>query len=80
MSDGVEPVASPPSYDEKDNSLKESSLEKGAVADYVVHADNSKFQFDAADLDRVQRRLKQRHVQMIAVREQPLELPRNSRA
>lgn len=38
----------------------------GPGADYVVAAD-SKFQFDASDLDRVQRRLQQRHVQMIAI-------------
>jgi hypothetical protein len=30
---------------------------------YVVRADD-RYHFDAADLDRVQRRLKQRHVQM----------------
>lgn len=54
----------PPTYEEKtDNS---SSVEKGPADEYVVQAD-SKFQFDAADLDHVQRRLKQRHVQMIAV-------------
>ncbi|KAI0923590.1 hypothetical protein AcW1_006502 [Taiwanofungus camphoratus] len=54
----------PPTYEEKtDNS---SSVEKGPADEYVVQAD-SKFQFDAADLDHVQRRLKQRHVQMIAI-------------
>ncbi|KAJ3485871.1 hypothetical protein NLI96_g4646 [Meripilus lineatus] len=42
------------------------SLEKGAINDYVVHAD-PRYHFDAADIDRVQRRLKQRHVQMIAI-------------
>ena len=49
-----------PVYDEKNES---GSLEKGGTHDYVVQTD-SKFHFNAADLDRVQRRLKQRHVQM----------------
>ncbi|EJF64342.1 general amino acid permease 1 [Dichomitus squalens] len=44
-----------------------SSLEKGAVHDYVVQQTDDRYHFDAADLDRVQRRLKQRHVQMIAI-------------
>ncbi|TBU27598.1 general amino acid permease 1 [Dichomitus squalens] len=44
-----------------------SSLEKGVVHDYVTTQTDSKYHFDAADLDRVQRRLKQRHVQMIAI-------------
>lgn len=52
-----------PQYEEKNDS---GSLEKAGTNDYVVHAD-SRHHFDAADLDRVQRRLKQRHVQMIAV-------------
>ncbi|KAI0358183.1 general amino acid permease 1 [Trametes cingulata] len=51
-------------YDEKDQT---SSLEKGAVHDYVVQHTDNKYHFDAADLDRVQRKLKQRHVQMIAI-------------
>lgn len=69
MSEGIEPANAsylPPSYDEKDKASREGSLEKGVIADYVVQAD-SHHHFDAADLDRVQRRLKQRHVQMIAV-------------
>ncbi|KII86065.1 hypothetical protein PLICRDRAFT_178353 [Plicaturopsis crispa FD-325 SS-3] len=41
-------------------------VEKGAPEDYVVTADSA-YHFDAADLDRVQRHLKQRHVQMIAI-------------
>lgn len=59
--------------DEKNDSASvERSLEKkgSAVAgehevshDYVVSGDD-RFQFDASDLDQVQRRLKQRHVQM----------------
>ena len=44
-----------------------SSLEKGPVQDYVVQQTDNRYHFDAADLDRVQRKLKQRHVQMIAV-------------
>ncbi|OBZ74157.1 Arginine permease [Grifola frondosa] len=56
----IDPV---PAYDEKDNS---SSLEKGGVHEYVQHTD-SRYHFNAADLDRVQRKLKQRHVQMIAI-------------
>lgn len=51
---------SPPVYDEKD------SEKNASHSDYVVQADD-KFHLDAHDLDRVQRRLKQRHVQMIAV-------------
>lgn len=62
------PDQGPPAYDlDKDPSAKdEGSLEKGPIGDYVVQAD-PRHQFDPADLDRVQRRLKQRHVQMIAV-------------
>jgi hypothetical protein len=41
---------------------KDSTLEQGPT-DFVVQADE-RYHFDAADLDRVQRRLKQRHVQM----------------
>ncbi|KIM44430.1 hypothetical protein M413DRAFT_353125 [Hebeloma cylindrosporum] len=41
-----------------------SNLEKG---DHVVAQTNPQFHFDVHDLDRVQRRLKQRHVQMIAI-------------
>lgn len=66
MSYTGQPPAHSAQLDEKDG----SSLEKGGLNDYVVHhndADSRQFQFDAADLDRVQRRLKQRHVQMIAV-------------
>lgn len=58
---------SPPPYDEKrdDERRDSSSLEKGKE-DYVVKAD-PRYQFDAHDLDQVQRKLQQRHVQMIAV-------------
>jgi yeast amino acid transporter len=46
---------------------QEKYLEKGEVeAPAVVVADN-RYHFDAADLDQVQRRLKQRHVQMYAL-------------
>jgi len=44
---------------------KESDSQLGTQA-FAVQA-NPKFHFDAHDLDRVQRRLKQRHVQMIAI-------------
>jgi len=42
------------------------SGEKYTGADYVVIADD-KFKFNASELDRVQRKLQQRHVQMIAI-------------
>lgn len=54
----------PPAYDEKKE--ESSSLEKGQPEDFVVTADE-RYRFDVHDLDQVQRRLKQRHVQMIAV-------------
>lgn len=50
-------------------SIEKYDAEKGDAEkgddpqDFVVTAD-SKFKFDVADTDRVQRRLKQRHVQM----------------
>lgn len=54
----------PPAYEsEKDN----GSLEKSsAPQEYVVQTDG-RYHFDVHDLDQVQRKLKQRHVQMIAV-------------
>lgn len=54
----------PPAYDDKKE--ESSSLEKGQPEDFVVTADD-RYRFDVHDLDQVQRRLKQRHVQMIAV-------------
>jgi len=45
---------------------KEDSMEKGGVTEHVVQTD-SRYHFDASDLDQVQRRLKQRHVQMYAL-------------
>ncbi|KAF8956961.1 general amino acid permease 1 [Flammula alnicola] len=45
---------------------KRDSLEKGLHEDPVVQ-ENPQYHFDVHDLDRVQRRLKQRHVQMIAI-------------
>lgn len=56
------------------NEKDSASLEKGSGEKYgdrfgeayVVQTDE-KFHFDAADLDQVQRKLKQRHVQMIAI-------------
>lgn len=49
-----------------DEKTEGSSLEKGAP-ELAVQDDKSGYAFDAADLDQVQRKLKQRHVQMIAV-------------
>ncbi|KAI0305792.1 general amino acid permease 1 [Multifurca ochricompacta] len=48
------------------NSYNNKSLEKGAPEQYVAPTDD-RYRFSQSDLDRVQRRLKQRHVQMIAV-------------
>lgn len=56
------PIPSPPPYDEKQD---DSSLEKGKEQCVVQTRNN--YQFDVNDLDQVQRKLKQRHVQMIAV-------------
>ena len=56
------------SLEKGDNGGDITKYEKGEKfhgADYVVTADD-KFQFDTRDLDRVQRRLQQRHVQMYA--------------
>ncbi|EJD07463.1 general amino acid permease 1 [Fomitiporia mediterranea MF3/22] len=61
-------------YNEKDEKDLHSnsdnvSLEKG-LGDATAHAavvEDERYHFDAVDLDRVQRRLKQRHVQMIAI-------------
>lgn len=52
-----------------DDKAEGSSLEKGSQ-DLAVQDEKSGYAFDAADLDQVQRKLKQRHVQMIAVRTQ----------
>ena len=53
---------------EKDQgSQEEKYLEKGEggpTQDYVVPVVEDRYKFDQHDLDRVQRRLKQRHVQM----------------
>lgn len=54
----------PPIYKEKRDDS--ASLEKGVDTAHVVQADE-RYKFDQHDLDKVQRRLKQRHVQMIAV-------------
>jgi amino acid transporter len=42
----------------------EASLEKGITPTVHVPRGNDRYHFDQSDLDRVQRRLKQRHVQM----------------
>ncbi|KAG8954100.1 hypothetical protein FRC00_006026, partial [Tulasnella sp. 408] len=65
------------SYNEKDPANEKvpsdaASLEKGGHHPagsnaYVAPADDDRYRFDAHDLDKVQRRLKQRHVQMIAI-------------
>ncbi|KAL5492326.1 hypothetical protein ACEPAI_3773 [Sanghuangporus weigelae] len=52
------------------SSSEKVTLEKGLGGDALTHAaivDDERYHFDASDLDRVQRKLKQRHVQMIAV-------------
>ena len=49
-----------------DEKTEGSSLEKGAP-ELAVQDEHSGYVFDPADLDQVQRKLKQRHVQMIAV-------------
>ncbi|KAF8628718.1 hypothetical protein AX17_005940 [Amanita inopinata Kibby_2008] len=56
------------SEDNKNNreSIAEKSVEDGDHA-YVHHDPDNKHRLDVHDLDRVQRRLKQRHVQMIAI-------------
>jgi yeast amino acid transporter len=41
-----------------------TSLEKGIAPTVHVARGNDRYHFDQSDLDRVQRRLKQRHVQM----------------
>ncbi|KAH9066797.1 general amino acid permease 1 [Lactarius vividus] len=50
---------------EENNIFNDKSLEKGP-AERAAPADD-RYHFDQSDLDRVQRRLKQRHVQMIAI-------------
>ncbi|CAE6459590.1 unnamed protein product [Rhizoctonia solani] len=58
------------SHDEKDyyTEDKNGSLEKGAYATQApIAQDDPRYHFDPHDLDQVQRRLKQRHVQMIAI-------------
>lgn len=50
----------------EDDHAEGSSLEKGAQT-LAVQDNTSGYVFDTADLDQVQRKLKQRHVQMIAV-------------
>lgn len=55
-----------PSNGSYEASLKDDKVDsEKATAGVVVTAD-ARYHFDAADLDRVQRRLKQRHVQMYA--------------
>ncbi len=53
-------------YTEKDESSKAShdNTEKGITPTTHVAYGNERYRFDQSDLDRVQRRLKQRHVQM----------------
>jgi len=43
----------------------EKGAERGQV--HTVPADDDRYHFDTHDLDQVQRRLQQRHVQMIAI-------------
>ena len=37
---------------------------ENAISEHCDVVDNDRYHFDAADLDKVERRLKQRHVQM----------------
>jgi amino acid transporter len=56
--------------DEKRESSKEidsGSLENGGSKEVPITNSNPQYHFDVHDLDQVQRRLKQRHVQMIAI-------------
>jgi amino acid transporter len=56
--------------DEKRESSKEldsRSLENGGSKEVPITNSNPQYHFDVHDLDQVQRRLKQRHVQMIAI-------------
>lgn len=46
---------------------KNSYDDKGAIHDYVVHGSDQSYELDVSDRDHVQRKLKERHVQMIAV-------------
>ncbi|CAE6483557.1 unnamed protein product [Rhizoctonia solani] len=58
------------SHDEKDyyTEDKNGSLEKGPYTTQApIAQDDPRYHFDPHDLDQVQRRLKQRHVQMIAI-------------
>jgi amino acid transporter len=50
----------------RDLETKESGRQESPEQTFVVQSDN-KFHLDVHDIDRVQRRLKQRHVQMIAI-------------
>jgi hypothetical protein len=51
-------------YEQDVNNFNHGSIEKASPkGTYAQHADN-RYNFDQSDLDRVQRRLKQRHVQM----------------
>lgn len=52
-------------YETDPNSFNDKSLEKGPI-ERIEPADD-RFHFDQSDLDRVQRRLKQRHVQMFVI-------------
>ncbi|KAI0794359.1 general amino acid permease 1 [Fomes fomentarius] len=54
-------------HEDKGKTDHTSSIEKGGVHDYVVQQTDARYHFDVADLDRVQRKLNQRHVQMIAI-------------
>ena len=52
-------------YETDPNSFNDKSLEKGPT-EPIAPADD-RYHFDQSDLDRVQRRLKQRHVQMFVL-------------
>ncbi|KAF8159384.1 general APC amino acid permease [Crassisporium funariophilum] len=52
--------------EKREKEKENDSLEKGPSSEFVVQP-HAQYHFDVHDLDRVQRRLKQRHVQMIAI-------------
>ncbi|EMD39101.1 hypothetical protein CERSUDRAFT_112793 [Gelatoporia subvermispora B] len=66
-----EPITTAPAPPEYEKTVDSNSLEKGGVHDYVVQTPpngrDHHYNLDASELDHVQRRLKQRHVQMIAI-------------
>ena len=63
-SSAITPSPSPPPYDEKRDG---SSVEKGKEEFVVAESGSHGYHFDTHDLDQVQRKLQQRHVQQMKV-------------